>query len=369
MSLQGITNDVPLLAWLRSGLKNDLAPDASAYDAILGSWSTLEKAPFRLLAIVNRSDLAKFKVNAASPEDGFVRGAELRFEFGGINKATGKPVDFFIIVEFVLKNMSKAAFKIYLKKWLDLSSVGSLDRPSDLNNVLKDALATGVASARFRVLGQSKLNPARWPMREYGVTPSQVKLQALSRQLPSREACAQNETSPQLAWWVNQPVNVINALANQYEFSSPPHPDFCPGESTQPPRPSSIPTKSAAAVAQLPPFVFGTNVTVSPADVPLLQSRLALNSCTRCHQSATNTDFRHIFNRDRGKQSEVSGFLCGSSDCSTAASSGYFEVPSLGRFFNDLLRRHVFMLAALQLDPTGTNWTEKLDGLNTYEVH
>jgi hypothetical protein len=357
-------------AWLTSQLPADMHPDNRAGDHLASSeWrsATLDGAPFRLLAIVNRPDLAKFKTCAVCPEGPVASGAEVRFAYGTINKAAGTPTKLAIIVEFVLENLTKAQFKSYVAEWMALGADAVADRPHALNTLLTNILDNKVAFARFRIIGQDKVS-TQWPMREYSNENTTISLRPLSRQLPMREVCSPGLTTPQLAAWLNVPNHACAVLAQHYEFSAVAPTLLCAAESTGNAVGSELPTFKAAATGTPPNFNLGSNVTQVCSDRNRLQLLLSLNSCTRCHRKDTGAAFVHIGNRMRGARSVLSGFLCGVAPCPTAAATTYFTAPN-GRKFNDLIRRHEYMLAIAGLDPAGSNWTTSLAGLINYEVH
>jgi hypothetical protein len=364
-------SDAIALNWLRVQLPADVAPDSRAADPLAsGEWRspTLDGAPFRLLAIVNRPDLAKFKPCAACPEDGLARGAEVRFEYGATTKAAGKPVEFAIIVEFVLKSLSKAEFKNYVGQWMTLGADTVTDRPLALQTLIDDVLNTKASFARFRVIGLDRMS-SKWPMREYSNEIGTITMRPLFRQLPMRETCTPGISSPQLARWLNVPNHACAVLAQDYDFSAISPPVFCSGETATAQVTSGMPTARAAAAGMPTDFKLGTNVTEVCSNRSRLQLILGLNSCTRCHHRETGAQFLHIGNRLRGARSNLSGFLCGGVACGAAVMTTYFTAPMSTRKFNDLIRRHEYMLAIAGLDPAGSNWTTSLAGLINYEVH
>ena len=82
----------------------------------------LDHAPFRLLAIAFRPDLADF-LCGADKEGSDACGAEMHFEFGLISKNGGAPQGFQVIVEFAAPRLTKTGFRSMVKDWSTLADL------------------------------------------------------------------------------------------------------------------------------------------------------------------------------------------------------------------------------------------------------
>lgn len=302
---------------------------------VLAAWPRLKsgalnvaEAPVKLLAIVNRIDLA------GNPSYGPVSGAEGRFvfEFVGCPNAFpshngGNAEPFLFILEYGVPIDTCLGLGAYANKWLDLGSL-SITNPSvdptfnDKLQELTDVFAT--ANAAPSKPNGSALNQLRtnqfdgvpldsWSLREFHLKSDGFLHLATVAQTPddsyNEETHGPGTKPTRLAAWVN---------AN--------------------PAPYTVPL--ALPLSSHPPFRGGT----SPNDGFLslratgisssnLRATFSLNTCGGCHGSEADTLFTHIReNIQFGQETSLSDFLTGETV------SDPFD-PSIHRTFNDLLRR------------------------------
>ena len=252
----------------------------------------LDNAPFRLLAIVNRIDLAKCNKPLPLPDcptNDVQHAGEGRFIFGAFQRmpdgSAGGPMQFLVIFEFeqpartfdqlvdwavdwsALENVPfGAGFNIELMKITDgFASAGIVaGKPNDsaLNQVRTDEVALG----------------GPWELREYSLSRSTGGLALVtSKQTPDLTF----NGSPSFALFVNLGLREMPP-----SFDGQP---FLAGSSI-----NTFPVWQAAGIRD-------NNQ----------RHRVALNTCSGCHGAETGTGFLHITNRADGGQSTLSGFLNG----------------------------------------------------------
>lgn len=273
------------------------------------------KAPFRLLAIVNRMDL----------RDPGVQAGEGRFVFGVLDGA-GNPLEFTIIFEYALPGGTPEAIQRWARDWHELGQLGLShpDYKTKLQALTDRFTKAGVMTGRPHgsALNQIRTNEVTlaepWEMREFiltntGLQPATVKL------------------TPDLGF---QNTNALRdfILANQADVLAERH--------TVPETLGA--SKFLAASAAVPEFFFWR--------VPGVQNearhKFSLNTCSGCHSRETGTDFTHISPRLAGRAAVLSPYLRGM--------SLQDPVTGVARTFDDLGRRAEDM-KALVCGTTGSN--------------
>jgi hypothetical protein len=311
----------------RPGMKNTIVDPWPRRNGQLD----LERAPLRLLAIVNRIDLRHLDKGNAG---------EGRFVFGFLDPA-GLPLEATLILEYALPATTEADVHAWADAW---HALGSLPFPSEEYNAALSTLAArftsrGVFPARP---GGSALNTLRtneialgnnriWELREFtvdgngGLRPDTIKL------TPDRPAF---DRTPALAAFIN---------ANEEAIVKEEH--------------------DVPLLLDGKPFLAGSVFNdLSSWDAPGITNpearhEFALNTCNGCHSiQEADTFFLHISNRSPGQESELSRFLTGTVVVDP-------NLPQGSRLLNDLSRRNQDMrflvcpADELPPPPTGGNKT------------
>lgn len=265
-----------------------------------------DDAPFRLLAIVNRTDLA-----ATNPYGGPVDGAgEGRFVFGAID-AAGEPLPFTVIFEYQQAGESFFDVSSWATRW---HALGERNFGDGFNNALREITDDLTTLKQLRT-GEAALADT-WQFREFslgndGLVPADAK---------GTPANAFNGTDL-LASFINTSEEAGLSVPLTYE---------------------GVPFRAAAS--ELPSgFVWN-----APNADPLRRANMAMISCNGCHHRETGTDsvgaaggigagFVHIAPRRAGEMSEISGFLEGDGNGNPLTVAD--PVSGESRTFNELVSR------------------------------
>ena len=276
-----------------------------------GKQFDLAKAPFRLLAIVNRVDLRDNSVSGSSA-------GEARFVFGALGPGC-QPLGFNIIFEYGIQRSDCQAVKDWARQWSDL---GSLELGSPEYNAALEAITEQFVRAdadpskpNGSALNQLRTNEVSlssiWELREFKLSAEGALKQVTVKMTPDLSF---NRTTA-LANFVNG--NEADILAEKHVV------------------PEQFPAGNSflAGSALMPLRVFWDNPTTGL----LIASREArhkfsLQTCNGCHQGETETDFTHITSAPFGVPAGLSGFMTGISVVDPADGSPVRE-------FNDLQRR------------------------------
>jgi hypothetical protein len=292
-----------------------------------GSPLDLSKAPFKLLAIVNRVDLRENTVY------GGTNAGEARFVFGVIDRRNNNCLapQFTVIFEYGIDRRGCKGLKTWAKQWYKLSGLvlGSPTYNAALEAITEQFVRAGVAPNKPNgsALNQLRTNEialaSPWELREFRILPtnrggtSGPLEEVTVKQTPDLTL---NRTAV-LTNYVNLDTPAI--LANTHVV------------------PDRFPTASD-------PFLGGSSLTPfghfwnNPAGGPFITNRQArfefsLDTCNACHAGETNTLFTHIKPAPFGVQAALSGFMTGITVADPADGA-----PN--RTFNELQRR------ALDLD-------------------
>ncbi|HEX2836601.1 MAG TPA: hypothetical protein VHN77_00580, partial [Phycisphaerales bacterium] len=262
-----------LLNWPRTGGKLDL-----------------NRAPFRLVAIVNRIDLA----DNPSYGGGSQSAGEGRFVFGVYDMSTATPCDmlpFSIIFEYGVRANGCSGLKNWAQQWVALSS-HALGTPA-YNNALEAITQQFVsANAAPSKPNGSALNQLRtnenglnilWELREFRINASTHRL------FEDTTAQTIDETlngSTRLRNYVNS--NEIDILNDAHDV-----PDLFPTATG-----GTAPFKSTHSLANNPPTTLPSQLSTifaaSGITNNLARHHFSLNTCTGCHIRETSTRFLHI---------------------------------------------------------------------------
>jgi hypothetical protein len=269
----------------------------------------LSKAPFRLLAIVNRVDL-----RSASTAYGGGNAGEGRFVFGvmdmrptkggSIDPYTGLPMtncaptQFTVIIEYGIDRKGCPAIRNWGQQWYNLKfhALGSASYNAALQAITDQFTKANVAPGKPNGSALNQLrtneiaiaNPApddRWQMREFRLPKGNGHLfEANAKQTPHESLRNTDLTA-----------NFVN--------STPPGatvPDFWLGQ------------KFLTNASDVPsPAVFwsdGPTITIWPRQKRHLFSR---DACSGCHARETDTIFTHIKPAAFGTPAGLSGFMTG----------------------------------------------------------
>jgi hypothetical protein len=263
-------------------------------------------APFRLLAIVNRIDLADvFGYAAAEPTNG----GELRFVFVG-EKAQhcGATIQFFVIFEYRVQVADCAALTKWAQDWIDLAGLPSGPTYNAKLKTLVDSVVTKPnALARIRTNEVTFAGPSTeeeqgetWEMRQF--EPAADKLvQTVLNRTPDRSFRV-DPALARLKTWIETPPREQEIALDRQEFDA----TLAPGD----------PLLAASAPLRPPAF---TNVGtfwelpgVGTASYQDTRHHVSLNSCNGCHAGETDTPGSHVLTSGTfGTPVELSGFLKG----------------------------------------------------------
>ncbi len=261
----------------------------------------MAKAPFRLLAIVNRLDLRK-------TDGGDFHAGEGRFVFGLVDVESGcMPREFVVIFEYGQPAATVAEIQDWAHAWHGLSAHGfGPDYNESLEAVTNGFTGPGADPSKPN---GSSINQIRtneivldgpWELREFRVQLGGQLAQVSVKQEPGDEL----KNAPELAEWIND--NEADVLESTHVV-----PDHMLG-------PAAPVTGLWAPVG---------------VDNDEARHKFALNTCSGCHQAETGAPFLHVGSRFPGEETPLSAFLVGGST--------FDPVSGAMREFNDLERRMI----------------------------
>ena len=294
------------------------------WEAASGGTGTLDLgiAPFRLLAIVNRTDLRQTSAYGGGDC------GEGRFVFGLIDTDTCNSLRFGLIFEYGVPISSCRGCRKYARKWLDLQDptlapVGSPAYNTALEDITQIFAGPGADPSKpnGNPLNQIRTNENAletiWEQREFTLSPATGLLEpATTKQNPDM---------------------LLNFTTDLENWANPIATDICANNFTVPDEhPIGTPFLAGAV-----PYFFGDffDGTMPPLGMPDRCARfeLSLNTCAACHSGETNTTFCHVGNnctRPVGAPAALSGFLTGITVPDPADGAPI-------RDFNDLERREI----------------------------
>lgn len=261
----------------------------------------LTRAPFRLLAIVNRFDLRK------SGDAG-----EGRFVFGVVDP-NGRPLQFTVILEYKLPAPTSAAVRSWARDWHALSTLalGSAAYRDQLQRVTDRFAKRDAAPGRVNgsAISQVRTNEialaSPWELREFRLTTTGQLRSATAALTPQDEL----NNSPALAQFINQNAAAIKAQLHTVPLSF-----------------LGAPFRAGAVENRGDDFWNAPGITD-----PLARHRFSLNTCDGCHGGETRTAFLHVFPRESDQVAALSAFMTGT--------SAPDPVTGVLRTLNDLGRR------------------------------
>lgn len=311
---------------------------------VVGSWQRIAAAanaslsvdhfPARLLAIVNRPDLAD-KIGYGTAGSA----GEGRFVFGLVEKNAGtgtcNTMPFTVIFEYGIKGGSCAAVKTWHQRWknLDTLALGSSQYNDALALITKEFTERGANPGQLP--NQNALNQLRtnenaldptWQLREF-------RLQGFGGSVPPGFL--------DLVTVKQTPNDGFNNTATLAAYLQSAQSDIVGGSHKVPERFPGVlnPFLGATSNVPFPPNGVFWNASLSGLSDPAVTRRnFSLSTCNACHGGETNTFFTHIGNvgqRSIGSQAALSGFLTGIT----------VTVPVTGgqHIYNDLAERELKM--------------------------
>ncbi|UQA61197.1 hypothetical protein [Polyangium aurulentum] len=230
----------------------------------------LEKAPFRLLAITNRVDLAEANGQAG----------EGRIIFGVVDK-DGGALPFTVIFEYKLLSRGGMRAQEWARQWHALSDLplGSPEYNAKLQ-ALTDKFTTASALAQLRTNEIALEKP--WELREFHLR-------------NGRLAPAAMELTPDLSFNGTQVLaKFIDRNRNKIDGETHAVRSRFQGD----------PYQAASALAPNPSFQWD-----APGVAPELRLKFSRSTCNGCHTGDTGTTFLHIAPRQQGQPAQLSNFL------------------------------------------------------------
>jgi cytochrome c553 len=316
----------------------------------------MNKAPFRLLAIVNRLDL---RHNMFFGEG---LAGELRFVFGVLDldvlqtnsdacftrqiihwdrpltgnepSERGNPTST-VILEYAVDRKSQADVVAWANQWNQLDAqdfntrAGHHFYTTQLEAITESVVTAGKGAGKNRANGSELIrirtnesgDDAFWQLREFVInSTAKVPRSATIKQTPSKQWADGAPRESQLADWINQNETAILNKRHKVPNTDP------------------ITGKALLGGQTGHLDVLGQWTAAKRVRNPKARHMFSVATCNGCHGRETNTDFAHIEPRDFGQHAELSQFLTG------ADFPVLDPVDGTPRFFFDLAdRRNDFL--------------------------
>jgi|SRR5687767_2924148 len=322
-----------LRRWVFPQTVNDFAVSArntspGVTSKVIAPWLTasggtsldLGKAPFKLLAIVNRVDLRQNTVYGGGSA------GEGRFVFALVDVASCTPQPMTVIFEYGIQKPSCSAVKAWAQQWQNLGSllpVGSAAFNSALEAITVQFTEAGTNPSQLP--NRSSLNQLRtneialaspWELREFRIAADDSDIGHLREVTVKQNPDDDLNLTPKLADYIN--ANSASVLTDSHTV------------------PIAFPSSASPFLggsAPVPPsFWDGPPASLGTAN---LRHHFSLNTCNGCHSGETQAPFTHIH-----PAGGVSGFMTGI-DVNDPAGEAVI------RHFDDQLRRQVSMAQLL----------------------
>ncbi len=247
------------------------------------------RAPFRLLAIVNRPDLRTFTESSGG------NAGQGRFVFGVLDPS-GARLQFTVIFEYALLANQWQDVTGWATRWHDLGrdSFGE-NYNKELRKITDDFSGPGIADnrpngsallqLRTDEVALSTASPRLWELREFNISASSGLLELVTvKRTPD---ISLNNTATLASYLNSDADNILRGRGNV--------PQQLVGGSA--PNPGSF---------QPSPQDFVWRAPGVPENV---RHQFAMNTCNGCHLSETGTRFTHVKPRNGGVQTTLSDFL------------------------------------------------------------
>lgn len=276
--------------------REEMARIVDAWPRLRDGSLDLARAPFNLLAIVNRVDLRENLVYGGGSA------GEARFIFGVVDTREGRcePMRFSVILEYGIEEDSCEGARAWAKQWADLSrlTIGSGAYRAALEAITSQFTAAGAAPRKPNgsALNQLRTNEIAltrpWELREFQIAGGDRLLHEVPvKQTPDIKANNTARLGDYMA---------ANAAAIREQKHTVPME-----------LPAGSPFLEGAAPAPTPDFFWQ-----APGAIDYETRRgLSLGTCNGCHTGETGTQFVHVepFTRP-GQQAALSRFLTGMPD-------------------------------------------------------
>lgn len=286
-------------------------------NAIVAGWPRLpsgaldlDRAPFRLLAIVNRVDL----------RDNLTYGGgsagEARFVFG-LHDRQCRALELSVIFEYGIQKSGCQDLRAWARSWknLDQHAIGTPAYATALEAITESFVRADAQNAQLNQLRTNEFLSAPnriWELREMQLSPSiGGHLEVVTvKQTPRFDLVG----SPKIRDYVNANAADVAAARHQVPLTFP----------------GAAPFLGTAGTTPNPSFIWGSSGDgISNREA---RHQFSLQTCSGCHAGETRTLFYHIRPTDFGQPPTLSGFLTGLSVADPADNT-----PT--RQFNDLARR------------------------------
>jgi hypothetical protein len=309
---------------------------AGAVDRLLAAWPRqaadptkldLGRAPFRLLAIVNRIDLADNLVYGSGPgsagEGRLVFGAVLPPAATGTNASCVR-LKFTVIFEYAIHASSACGdLFTWAARWKALANdpVGSTAYDTALQALTDEFTSGGNGLGQLRTNELLFADPRDvdppWELREFHLGPGALVLSTVRR-----TPIAELNASATIASFVN--ANATDILADAHDVPSA--------------YPGSAPFLGAVARSKIDTFWTGAPAgAITLADA---RHHFSLDTCSGCHARETETAFTHVNPiADLDSPALLSGFLRGVIPGTTTPFTVTDPESGAVRTFDDLARR------------------------------
>lgn len=315
MPLTGIDPSQFTLRWIRRWASDQVINDwivanrnSAAFQQLVANWQSasggpaqplnLAKAPFRLLAIVNRIDLRENLVYGAGSA------GEGRFIFGALGPNCS-PLPFTVIFEYGIRRDGCSGLKAWGQQWASLNGmlIGSPQYNAALAAITEQFVKAGADPLKPN---QSALNQLRtnefafgppWQLREFHIAAADSDAGHL-REVTVKQTpdVSLNKTAP-LADYVNQNSLAIKAQQHTVPLDFPP--------------PNGGPFLGGAADTDKGMFWNDGAPALAPIADRLARHMFSLQTCNGCHAGETKTLFTHVSPAPFGVQPQLSAFLTG----------------------------------------------------------
>ena len=312
------------------------------WDGVNASTLDINNLPFRLLAVMNRLDLAKVSYASAS-------GGETRFVFGLLNPNTCTPAiginQMTVIFEYGDTANQCGAIKSRAQEWLALDSLvlGSVAYMNALKAITDDVTqAPGAAAALnqlrtndFAFDGLGILGP--WQLREFVVdSGSGLLVPTTTKQTPDAGFRSGNAV---MAQYMEQNANDILCESHTVPTNFMGNPFLAASLDYLSTSFWTAPTNAANLPAVFPSCHTSSISNVS-GGLPLsmqiqseVRHKFSVNTCDDCHAQETNTFFTHVNPVTRNFSGFMTGITIADPQLGPPGSGG------IEREFDDLQRR------------------------------
>ena len=253
----------------------------------------LSKAPFKLLAIVNRIDLRD------NVTYGGGSGGEARFVFCALD-STCNPLPFTVIFEYGIQVADCTALKAWGQQWADLSNIALGDPTFNpaLEAITEQFVRAGAnpAQPNGSALNQLRTNEIAlgvdpWELREFKLFDSDADAGHLREVTVKLTPDLSLNNTSIIADFIN--ANEANVLLEKHQV------------------PLDFPAGGDHFVGGSALTPFGMFWDAPAIASPDARFKFSLNTCNGCHARETNTGFTHVSPAPFGAAAGLSGFLTG----------------------------------------------------------